>query len=99
MNVKEVGLTTRLDEPTFSVTGISNGVAPSAAVMWMLPFWVVVIPVGLTETVKLAGVAALVGGAILSQELPEVTDAVTVVEPDTVPIFNCCEGGVEPPTV
>jgi hypothetical protein len=56
-------------------------------------------PVVLTETVKLAGVAPLVGGAMLSHELPAVTEAVTVVEPDTVPMFSCCDGGVEPPTV
>ena len=53
-------------------------------------------PVGLTEIVKLAGVVPLVGGAMLSQELPDVTDAVTLVElAGVVEMVNVWEAGGE----
>jgi hypothetical protein len=52
----------------------------------------------LTETVKPAGVGRLAGDT-LSQEFPKVTDALTVVDPEVVPIFNVWELGGVPPRV
>jgi hypothetical protein len=64
----------------------------------MLPDNVVAVvrPVVLTDTVKLAGVEAVVGAATLSHELPEATDADTLVEEEgDVPIFKVWEAGPE----
>jgi hypothetical protein len=53
----------------------------------------------LIETVKFAGVVPL-AGVTLSQELPEVTVAVTGVPLDGEdPIVNVWEAGAEPPRV
>jgi len=59
----------------------------------------VVRPEVLMETVKFAGVVPL-AGVTLSQELPEVTVAVTGVPLDGEdPIVNVWEAGAEPPMV
>jgi hypothetical protein len=51
------------------------------------------------ETVKFAGVVPL-AGVTLSQELPEVTDAITAVPLDGEDaIVNVWEAGAEPPMV
>jgi hypothetical protein len=63
----------------------------------MLPDNVVAVvrPVVLTDTVKLAGVVPVLG-ATLSHELPEATDADTLVEEEgDVPIFKVWEAGPE----
>ena len=66
-----------------------------------MPFSVcaVVSPVVFTETVKLAGVVP-VAGVTLSQLLPDVTAALTLVElAGDVPILKVCEAGAKLPGV
>jgi hypothetical protein len=59
-------------------------------------------PLVLTETWKLAGVVLLavaLGGDTLSHEFPEVTAALTVAEPEVIPIFTVWALGCVPPVV
>ena len=66
-----------------------------------MPFsvWAVVRPVVFTETVKLAGVVP-VAGDTLSQELPVVTAALTLVElVGDVPMLNVWDAGAVVPGV
>lgn len=51
-----------------------------------------------TETVKFPGEVKL-AGETFSHELPEVTDAFTVVEPGDVVTLKVWDAGVAPPTV
>jgi hypothetical protein len=98
LKVNGVAGTVNVDEDTFKVTGTLNGLLfTPAAVIWMLPVsGPDVMPVVLTETVRLAGVVP-VPGDTLSQEFPKVTAAFTLVElAGDEPMLNVWEAGGVP---